>query len=119
LIEIRNCSQINSYKILLKSGKLILTFRDLAFELKEEQRFIPIKSDDNRIFICFLEYNSTYVKVFDIIYEKENGRWSQKISSYKKLVISRNVVEDYFEGAGFKIESTGIENGLVTIIGAK
>jgi SAM-dependent methyltransferase len=109
----------NNYKILLKSGKLILTFRDLTLELKEEQRFIPVRSDDNRIFTCFLEYYSTYVKVFDIIYEKENGRWNQKISSYKKLVISQHVVEDYFEEAGFKIEFMGIENGLVTIIGAK
>ncbi len=109
----------NSYKILLKSGKLILTFRDLTFELREEQRFIPVKSDDNRIFTCFLEHHSTYVKVFDIIYEKENGRWIQKISSYKKLVISQDVVENYFEEAGFKIEFMGLENGLVTIIGAK
>ncbi len=96
-----------------------MTFRDLTFELKEEQRFIPVKSDNNRIFTCFLEYRSTYVKVFDIIYEKENGRWIQKISSYKKLIISQDVVEDYFEDAGFKIEFMGIESGLVTIIGAK
>ncbi len=109
----------NSYKILLKSGKLILTFRDLTFELKEEQRFIPVKSDDNRIFTCFLEHHSNYVKVFDIVYENENGRWTQKISSYKKLVISQDVVEDYFKEAGFKIEFMGIENEMVTIIGAK
>ncbi|VVB85701.1 Ubiquinone biosynthesis O-methyltransferase [uncultured archaeon] len=109
----------NNYKILLKSGKLILTFRDSTLELKEEQRFIPVRSDDNRIFTCFLEYHYTYVKVFDIIYEKENGRWIQKISSYKKLVIPRNVIEDYFEDAGFKIEFMGVENGLVTIIGTK
>jgi 2-polyprenyl-3-methyl-5-hydroxy-6-metoxy-1,4-benzoquinol methylase len=109
----------NNYKILLKSGKLILTFRDLTLELKEEQRFIQVNSDNNRIFTCFLEYHSTYVKVFDIIYEKENGRWIQKISSYKKLVISRDVAEDFFEDAGFEIEFMGIENGLVTIIGTK
>ncbi len=109
----------NNHKILLKSGKLILTFRDMTPELKEEQRFIPVKSDDNRIFTCFLEHHSAYVKVFDIIYEKENGRWIQKISSYKKLIIPRNVVEDYFEDAGFKIEFMGIEKGLVTIIGTK
>ena len=66
-----------------------------------------------------MEYHYTYVKVFDIIYEKENGRWIQKISSYKKLVIPRNVIEDYFEDAGFKIEFMGVENGLVTIIGTK
>ncbi len=110
---------INSHKILLKNGKLVLTFRDLTLELNEEDRFIPVNSDDNRIFICFLEHRTNYVKVFDIIYEKEKGRWSQKVSSYKKLIISKGAMKEYFENAGFKIEFMGIENGLVTIIGSK
>lgn len=109
----------NNYKILLKNGKLVLTFRDLTSELKEDERFIPVKSDNNRIFTCFLEYHPTYVKVFDIVYEREKGRWIQKISSYKKLMISRELIKEYFEGAGFKIEFMGVNNGLVTIIGIK
>ncbi len=109
----------NNYQILLKNGRQVLTFRDLTSELKEEARFIPVNSDNNRIFTCFLEYHLTYVKVFDIVYEKEKGRWIQKISSYKKLIISRGVIKEYFEDAGFKIEFMGIENGLVTIIGIK
>jgi SAM-dependent methyltransferase len=106
----------NSYKILLKNGKLVLTFRDLTSELKEDDRFIPVNSDSKRIFTCFLEYYPTYIKVFDIVYEKEKERWIQKISSYKKLIISQAVIKKYFENAGFKIEFMGIEDGLVTII---
>ena len=109
----------NNYEILLKNGKLILTFRDLGFELNDEDRFIPVNSDNNRIFTCFLEYHPTHVKVFDIVYEKEKRRWIQKISSYKKLKISQELMKEYFEDAGFKIEFMGIENGLVTIIGVK
>jgi SAM-dependent methyltransferase len=109
----------NSHEILLKNGKLVLTFRDLTFELKGEDRFIPVNSDDGRIFTCFLEYHPTYVKVFDIVYEKKKGKWIQKISSYKKLIISQAVIKEYCEDAGFKIEFMGIENGLVTVIGIK
>ncbi len=71
----------------MKNGKLALTFRDLTFKLKEEDRFIPVNSDNNRIFTCFLENHATYIKVFDIVYEKEKGRWIQKVSSYKKLTL--------------------------------
>ncbi len=109
----------NSHKILLKNGKLVLTFRDLTFELKEENRFIHVNSDDGRIFTCFLEYQPDYVKVFDIVYEKKKGKWIQQVSSYKKLIISQTVIKEYFEVAGFKIEFMGIENGLVTAIGIK
>ncbi len=109
----------NNYEILLKNGKLVLTFRDLTFELKEEDRFIPINSDNNRIFICFLEYHPMYVKVFDIVYEKEKARWIQKVSSYKKLIVSPTEIKQYFKDTGFKIEFMDIENGLVTIIGTK
>ncbi len=109
----------NSHKILLKNGKLVLTFRDLTFELKEEYRFIPVNSDDGRIFTCFLEYQPDHVKVFDVVYEKKKGKWIQQISSYNKLIIPQIVIKEYFEDAGFKIEFMGIENGLLTVIGIK
>ena len=44
----------NSYKELQKNGKLILSFRDLTFELQGKDRFIPVRSDENTIFTCFL-----------------------------------------------------------------
>lgn len=80
----------NSYKILIENGKLVMTFRDLTFELKEEDRFIPVNSDNDRIFTCFLEDQPNYVKVFDIVHERKNGKWTQKISSYKKFMIPQD-----------------------------
>ena len=56
-----------TYSSLENSGKFILTFRDLTNELTELDRFIPIKSDKNTIFTCFLEYETEKVKVHDII----------------------------------------------------
>ncbi len=109
----------NSYKELSANGRLVLTFRDLTFELKGEERFIPVRSDENRIFICFLEYQAEYVKVFDIVYEKENGRWIQKISSYEKIKIPQETIKQYIKEAGFGIEFFEVRNGLVTLIAKK
>ena len=36
-------------------GQFICSFRDYQFELKDEQRFIPVRADENRIHTCFLE----------------------------------------------------------------
>jgi len=45
-------------------------FGDFNAKLNENYRFIPVNNDNNRIFTCFLEYHPTYVKVFDIVYER-------------------------------------------------
>jgi hypothetical protein len=110
---------LNSYNILAWDGKLILTFRDLTFELEDEKRFIPVRSDENKIFTCFLEYYPEYLKVFDIINEKENEKWIQKISFYKKIKISEEKIKDIYKMVGFDIELFEIKNGLITIIGKK
>jgi ubiquinone/menaquinone biosynthesis C-methylase UbiE len=109
----------NSYRELSANGRLILSFRDITIELKEEERFIPVRSDDSRIFICFLEYYLEYVKVFDIVYEHENGKWLQKISSYKKIKISQETIKQYIKEAGFDVEFFDVKNGLVTLIAKK
>ncbi|OHD25372.1 MAG: hypothetical protein A2086_06510 [Spirochaetes bacterium GWD1_27_9] len=110
---------INSYKILTTNGKLIYTFRDLTYELKDEKRFIPVRSDENKIFTCFLEYYPDYIKVFDIVHDKENGKWNQKISFYQKIKISEEKIKNIFTSSGFEIEFFDNKNGLITIIGKK
>ncbi len=40
---------VDSYNILQSKGKIILSFRDYSFELEDENRFIPVKSDSQRI----------------------------------------------------------------------
>ncbi|HPG29990.1 MAG TPA: class I SAM-dependent methyltransferase [bacterium] len=101
----------------IEGGKIVLTLRDQINELKNEERFIPVKSDDNTIFTCFLEYFDDYIKVYDIINIRKNNQWIQKISSYIKIRLTAEQVISYLENAGYKITKKKIERGLVTLIG--
>jgi hypothetical protein len=88
------------------SGKLILSFRDYTKTLEGDNRFIPVKSDENKILTCFIEYFSDYVIVTDLLHENLNGKWFQKISSYKKLRLSPDGVINSLTKCGFMIDST-------------
>ncbi len=97
-------------------GKFIITFRDLTYELKDTDRFLPVRSDDNIIFTCFLEYEPETVKVHDIVYQKTNGAWNLSKSFYRKLRLSEAWIHGQLSQCGFsKIDST-VENGVITII---
>jgi hypothetical protein len=99
--------------------KFVLTFRDLTHELEDLDRFLPVKSDENTIFTCFLEYEPDTVKVHDIIYKKTIGRWELFKSFYRKLRLSESWITQQLSNCGFKkIESSG-ENGFITVIASK
>ncbi|HNY11047.1 MAG TPA: methyltransferase domain-containing protein [Candidatus Wallbacteria bacterium] len=105
-------------KILINNGKLFLTFRDYSKELTDVRRFIPVKSDDDRILTCVLEYFHDRVRVTDLLYEKIDGAWIQKASSYIKLRIGMEMVEYTMTRAGFSTEYK--EAGIInTLIGRK
>jgi 2-polyprenyl-3-methyl-5-hydroxy-6-metoxy-1,4-benzoquinol methylase len=106
----------NSYNLLKENGKLIITYRDLTNELKDDKRFIPVRSDRNRIFTCFLEYFKDYVDVYDIVNENINGEWKQKVSCYKKIKISEEQIKNISRQAGFEIESIENNKGLLELI---
>ncbi|MGD9226584.1 MAG: hypothetical protein PVF26_08805, partial [Desulfobacterales bacterium] len=81
--------------------------------------FVPVKSDDRRIFTCFLEYEKDTVKVHDIIYEKKNTQWVLKKSYFRKLRISPDWTRNYLQSIGFSLEFDNEENGMITIIARK
>ena len=107
------------FSALEPGGKFIITFRDLTHELKDQDRFIPVRSDDNTVFTCFLEFEPEIVKVYDIVYRKIEGNWKLFKSFYKKLRLSKKWVEEKLLECGFKLVESGIENGLITIIVSK
>ncbi|MCP4142142.1 MAG: class I SAM-dependent methyltransferase [Chloroflexi bacterium] len=107
------------FAALESEGKFIITFRDLSYELKDADRILPVRSDENIIFTCFLEYEEEIVKVHDVVYKKTNGEWALSKSFYKKLRLPKAWVEEELSRSGFsKIDST-VENGLVTIMAHK
>jgi hypothetical protein len=105
---------------LANQGKLILTFRDyVSVELEGAKRFIPVRSDDSRIFTCFLEYQEQYLNVHDLLYQKELGQWSMQVSSYRKLRLAPNWVKNYLEEKNLTIVRDELINGMVCLVASK
>lgn len=102
---------------LADSGILILTFRNyFSAELGGNQRFIPVRSDDARIFTCFLEYFENHIEVHDILYIRDDSGWKFSVSSYPKLRLNPQLVVDELKNLGFSSVTNEFENGMVKII---
>jgi hypothetical protein len=63
-------------------GAFIVTFRDYSLALIGEKRFIPVRSDADRMLTCFLEYDDDAVTVHDIPHERDGTAWQQRVSAY-------------------------------------
>jgi len=100
-------------------GKLVITYRDLAREATELDRFIPVRSDDTTILTCFLEYEPEIVKVHDLVYRKLGGEWTFRKSFYRKLRLAQSWVEAELERAELAIAEASVERGFVTLVATK
>lgn len=105
---------------LAQGGVLILTFRDyVSMELQGSQRFIPVRSDDSKILTCFLEYHEDTVEVHDVLYLKEVGQWTLRVSSYPKLRLDKNWISGELCVNGFTILRDELAGGMVSIVAKK
>jgi hypothetical protein len=99
----------------------VVTYRDLAAnELQGLDRFILVRSDDDRIMTCFLEYTtSDTVTVNDLIHVRgEDGVWTLRKSSYQKLRLPIGWLSSEMEFAGLLV--TKQEAGrMATIVAVK
>lgn len=80
---------------LIEGGFFCASFRDYtSSELTGTSRFIPVRSDDQRIHTCFLEYGSDVVHVHDLLYTKHEEGWVFSASVYDKLRLDPQVFKD-------------------------
>ncbi|SNB46819.1 bifunctional 2-polyprenyl-6-hydroxyphenol methylase/3-demethylubiquinol 3-O-methyltransferase UbiG [Geobacter sp. DSM 9736] len=107
------------FRILAPRGLFVITYRDLSFELDGVDRFIPVKSDPDTIFTCFLEYGEQHVMVHDLVYQRRGGGWDLLKSCYPKLRLPLDPLLGLFTEVGFDIEECGSNGGMVTIICSK
>ncbi len=118
--EVEVAGLINKcFKQLERNGRLVLSFRDLTTIPEGSGRFIPVKSDDKRIHTCFLEDVGTKVMVYDILHEKKDDQWIQKISGYPKLKLSADKLIELLERPGFKITFKDSINRMTIITSSK
>ncbi len=107
------------YRALEIGGKFVLTFRDLVPELKGVDRFIPVKSDSETIFTCFLEYEAEYVRVNDMIYTKCWDGWKLDVGCYRKLRIPQEWASRELLDLGFTIALCENNKGMITVTASK
>ena len=97
-------------------GTFVTSFRDYTSELREDARFIPVRSEDSRILTCFLEYGETHVKVHDLLHERTATGWKLAVSGYCKVRLSPAWLMGILEQAGFSVvRQTGL-SGMVRIV---
>lgn len=102
---------------LAPGGRVMLGFRDLAtHELTGTQRFIPVRSEPDRVFTCFLDYQPGRVEVHDLLYTREGDGWKFNASSYTKLRLNAASVAALLTEAGLVVELASTEQGLVRLI---
>ena|ERR1022692_127639 len=105
---------------LTSGGVFAATFRDYVSKtLQGDDRFIPVRSDDNRILTCFLEYGKDRVTVHDLLHEKEQGRWRQRVSSYLKLRLAPERIVERLTNLGFVVRVDIGISGMTRVMGVR
>ena len=106
-------------RVLKPGGKVIISFRDVSAELEGLDRFVPVKSDPDRIMTCVLEYELETVLVTDLFYERNQSGWSFHKSSYRKLRIAPIAVAEELRGAGLTVTFRDVIAGFQILAAVK
>jgi hypothetical protein len=79
----------------------------------EANRFIPVRSDADRIHTCVLEEAAGHVLIHDDLHERRDDAWTMKVSSYKKLRLSPEAAVEAARAAGFVCRIEAGPRGMV------
>jgi 2-polyprenyl-3-methyl-5-hydroxy-6-metoxy-1,4-benzoquinol methylase len=97
-------------------GVFIATFRDyFSAPLQGDARFILVRSDEERVLTCFLEYADTTVTVHDLLHQREGGSWRLSASSYPKLRLSPEWVVERLSSLGLSVRRDTAAGGMVRV----
>jgi len=100
-------------------GRLVLSFRDYSKALEGPDRFILVKSDESRVFTCFLEYKEDTVRVHDILHQRSEGSRLMRVSAYEKLRLAPEWVQGQLECYGLSVRQEAGLAGLVRVIAVR
>ena len=101
-------------------GRFVASLRDYSATPPEgPARFVPVRSSDNRIFTCFLEFRGDTISVHDILHTKENGHWQLRVSCYQKLRLDYRRVIAALHDHGMEVDTLPGENGMVIVSARK
>ena len=98
---------VDAAEALADGGSLVISIRDYdAPGPTGADRFLPIRSTDDMIFTCFLEY------VHDILQRLDDGVWTLSVSGYDKQRLGLGWVAGVLESAGMQVAAPFEAGGL-------
>lgn len=105
---------------LAPGGIFVTTFRNYVTTVLEgTARFIPVKSDAERVMTCFLEYGQDMVMVHDIFHTSTASGWQMSVSAYPKIRLDPAWVATELERLGLQVFSAPDQRGMVRITARK
>lgn len=100
---------------LAPGGHLLLSFRDYTVARTGADRFIPVRSEADRLFTCFLDFGPERIAVHDIVQTRTAGEWRTAISVYEKVRLAPDFVRAELARAGLTLVRDTAQHGLVTL----
>jgi len=100
-------------------GRFVATFRDYTSARLEEDRFILVRSDADRLLSCFLEYAAEHVNVHDVLHEKHAGAWQMRVSAYRKLRLSPDRIGEALGAHGLVVNVDRAASGMVRVVATR
>jgi SAM-dependent methyltransferase len=104
---------------LAPGGRFIATFRDYSRSPRGDDRFIPVRSDADRIHTCFLEEQADRMIVYDIVHERQGQTWTTLVGHYSKLRIAPDMLVRMLEQLGLSVTRGTGTRGMVRVVAAR
>ncbi len=101
------------------AGRLVLSWRDLSTPPAGLDRFIPLRADDDRLMLCFLEDNGETVLVHDLVHVHGPNGWELQKSAYAKLKLSLAWVRQALAEAGLTPIFETVERGMTLLAASR
>jgi SAM-dependent methyltransferase len=101
------------FQALNPGGTFCVSFRDYcSSQLEGVSRFIPIRSDGERIHTCFLEYDGDFVVVTDLVHSLVENKWVQSASAYCKIRLDPDRVIEFSQELGLQLVHDSLNSGM-------
>lgn len=100
-------------------GRFVATFRDYGTPPQGATRFIPVRSDADRILTCFLEEAGERMLVHDLVHERAGDGWTMRVGRYSKLRLAPDAVRSELEGLGLTATLEPGPQGMVRLVASR
>jgi SAM-dependent methyltransferase len=102
---------------LAPGGLFAATFRDyVSSPLRDDARFVPVRSDADRILTCMVEDGPARVTVHDLLHTRADGDWRLEVGSYPKLKLDPDWVAAKLDALGLELERGRTASGMVRMV---